>query len=617
MKFKLFFTSVCLFVCFTTVAQVPALERIEPAFWWVGMKNNKLQLLVHGNKIADRNVALNYPGVTLKKVNKVESPNYLFLDLEIAATAKPGTFPIEFAKQGTKPLKYSYTLNKRDYSSNRTQGVTSKDLIYLLMPDRFANGDKSNDVIKGMREHTLVRDSMYYRHGGDIKGVMDHLNYLKDLGITTIWFTPEIENDQPKASYHGYAVTDHYKIDPRFGTNELYKSYVEKCHSMGLKVIKDVVHNHIGSEHWMMKDMPMKDWVHQWPTFTQTTYKDQTAMDPYASQVDKKRMIDGWFVRTMPDLNQENPYVQTYLNQNHIWWVEYAGIDGFRLDTYPYNNLSYMGAWAQAMKAEFPSLSIFGETLVNSVVSQAYFTGGKKIGQPIDTHLPGVTDVQVKDAIYEVLNGKFGWTEGVNRLYTVLSQDLVYEDASRNVVFFDNHDMSRFYSMIGEDFGKYKMGLAILFTTRGIPQVYYGTEILMKNFSNPDGLVREDFKGGWPGDKVNKFTEAGRTEKENEAFNYFRTLANYRKDNEVLQTGKLMQYVPENGIYVYFRYNNVKTVMVIVNTNDKEENVKTSRFEERLSGYNKALNVLSGEKLNSVETVSIPAKTALVFELQK
>ncbi len=612
-----------LFLLFTLIvanelaAQLPALERVEPMFWWTGMKNPKLQLIVHGDKIAQRNVQLQYPGVKLSSIHKVESPNYLFLDLEVSAAAKPGSFPIRFTGKNEKALTYNYQLRSRDKSPGRIQGVTSKDLIYLIMPDRFANGDKTNDIIPGMKETTLNRDSMYFRHGGDIQGIINNLSYLKDLGITTIWCTPEIENDQPHASYHGYAVTDHYKIDPRYGTNELYKSYVQQCHTMGLKVIKDIVHNHIGSEHWLMKDLPMKDWIHQWPKFTKTTYKEQTVMDPYAAAVDRKQMLDGWFDFHMPDLNESNVYVQNYLTQNHIWWIEYAGIDGLRLDTYPYNDPAYMADWAIKIKNEFPRLTIFGETLVNSVVNQAFFTGGSTINQHFDTHLPGITDAQIKDAIYEALNGRFDWTGGVNRIYAVLANDFVYQDPNRNVIFLDNHDMSRFYSVVGEDFDKFKTGIAMLFTTRGIPQVYYGTEILMKNFSNPDGLVRKDFKGGWPEDKTNKFIAKGRTNKESEAFNYFKKLANYRKDNPVLQTGKLMQYVPEKGMYIYFRYNNQKTVMVIVNSNDKEQTLSTTRFNERMNGFKKAVNVITDDALNSVDDIRVPAKSAVVLELQK
>ncbi|RYF13053.1 MAG: alpha-amylase, partial [Flavobacteriales bacterium] len=357
------------------------LERIEPMFWYAGMRNPKLQLLVHGENIAASTISLSYPGVKLVKVNKVENPNYLFVDLEISSSVKAGTFPINFTVKGKKIFSYNYELKNRDKTAGRIQGVTQKDFIYLLMPDRFSNGDKSNDVVKGLTETALNRDSMYYRHGGDIQGVINHLDYLKDLGITTVWMTPEIENDMEKASYHGYAVTDHYKIDPRYGTNELYKKYVETVHAKGMKVIKDIVHNHIGTGHWFYKDLPMKSWLNQWPKYTQTSYRDQPVMDPHASAADKKRMLDGWFVPSMPDLNQTNPFVQNYLTQNHIWWIEYAGIDGLRLDTYPYNDAAFMADWAIKLHNEFPNLTVFGETLVSSVASQAFFTGGNTVNR--------------------------------------------------------------------------------------------------------------------------------------------------------------------------------------------------------------------------------------------
>ena len=595
-------------------AQTPALERVEPMFWWAGMSNPNLQLLVHGNHIAARTVQLAYPGVKLKAVHKVENANYLFLDLLVAPSAKPGAFPIKFVKSGDKDLLYTYTLKSRSHAANRAQGVTSKDLIYLLMPDRFSNGDPANDSQPKLRETGIHRDSMFSRHGGDIRGLMNHLDYLKDLGITTIWMTPEIENDEPHASYHGYAVTDYYKIDPRYGTNELYKQYVDKCHAMGLKVIKDLVHNHVGTESYLIQDMPMKSWVHQWPRYTNSNFRDMAVMDPHGAPQDRKKMLDGWFDRRMADLNENNPYVQNYLTQNHIWWVEYAGIDGFRLDTYPYNDAAYMADWAQKVQAEFPHLSVYGETLVWSAANQAFFTGGNTVNRGFDTHLPGITDGVVKDAVYEALNGKPGWTDGVNRLYAVLAQDFLYQDATRNVIFLDNHDMSRFLSAVGEDITKYKSGMAMLMTLRGIPQMYYGDEILMKNFSNPDGLVREDFPGGWPGDKDNKFTAEGRSKKENDAFNYVRKLANYRKATTALQTGRLMQYIPENDIYVYFRYDDQKTVMIAYNSSDKDAPLSTGRYHERIGNAKKAINIITGETVD-LGSLALKGKSTLVLEL--
>ncbi|GGH07002.1 alpha-amylase [Mucilaginibacter phyllosphaerae] len=578
------------------------------------MHNPNLQLIVHGNRIAGRTVKINYPGVKISAVNKVENANYLFIDLHIAPSAKPGNFVITFTRPGQKDLTYTYLLKARNKAANRIQGVTAKDLIYLLMPDRFANGDPANDVNLQMREKGLHRDSMYSRHGGDIQGIINHLDYLKDLGVTAIWPTPEIENDEPAASYHGYAVTDHYKIDPRYGTNELYRQFVAACHAKGLKVIKDLVHNHVGTEHYFIQDMPMKSWVHQWPAYTNSNFRDMAVMDPHASATDKKVMLNGWFDRRMADLNQNNVYVQNYLTQNHIWWVEYAGIDGFRLDTYPYNDGAYMAKWAKDVTAEFPRLSIFGETLVWSAANQAFFLQGDKVGRGMDTHLPGVTDGVLKDAIFEALNGKEGWTDGVNRLYAVLAQDFLYQHPNRNVVFLDNHDMSRLLSVVNEDITKYRSALALLLTLRGIPQLYYGDEILMKNYSAPDGLVREDFPGGWRGDKDNKFLASGRNKPENEAFNYLRTLANYRKNTTALQTGKLTQFIPRNGIYVFFRYDSLKKIMVIYNGADKEQELDTAYYQEQIQGATEAKDIISG-KTTGLKKIKIAAKATLVLEL--
>ncbi|MDR6784208.1 glycosidase [Pedobacter africanus] len=606
---------VLFFILLGKWAQAQQLERIEPMFWWVGMNNPKLQLLVHGTGIAALDVQLEHPGVKLAKVHKVENPNYLFLDLEIDRDAKAGKFPIVFNKEGKKKLQYTYELKKRE--SNRIQGLSSKDLIYLLMPDRFANGEPGNDVVKGMRENKLNRDSMYYRHGGDLQGLIGKLDYLEDLGVTAIWMTPEIENDMTEASYHGYAATDHYKIDPRYGSLALYKKYVDKAHEKGFKIVKDIVHNHMGTGHWLYSDMPMKSWVNQWPVYTQTSYRDEPVMDPHAAEADKNKMLNGWFVPVMPDFNQKNPFVQNYLTQTNIWWIEYAGIDGLRLDTYPYNDPEYMKDWIQKIKAEFPALSVFGETLVNSVAAQAYFTGGNTVNRGFDTELPGITDAVLKNAIYEALNGNTGWTDGIFRLYATLAQDFLYQDANRNVIFLDNHDMSRLYSMVNEDISKFKSGIALLLTMRGIPQLYYGTEILMKNHYNPPGLVRMDFPGGWPGDKADKFTASGRTALENEAFNFVRLLARYRKNSPALQRGKMMQYVPEDGIYTYFRYlpDGGKQVMVIVNADDKAKKLPTARFVERMANVSAATNVITSQKLENLKIIAVPAKTTLVLEL--
>ncbi len=597
-----------------TYGTIAPLDRIEPAFWWAGMKNPKLQLIVHGANISSREVQLSYPGVTLKNVNKVENPNYLFLDLELAPDVQAGKFNINFKKKGDKALSYSYELKSRNQSA-KAQGVTNKDFVYLIMPDRFSNGDKTNDVIKGMNETSLNRDSMYLRHGGDLQGIINHLDYLQELGVTTLWLNPVLENDQPRTSYHGYANTENYKIDRRYGSNVLYKKLVDELHKRGMKMMKDLVHNHVGTEHWTIKDLPSKDWVHQWPSFTKTSYKDQVLFDPYASQADRKAMTDGWFDKHMADMNQSNVFVRNYITQSHIWWVEYSGLDGFRLDTYAYNDAGYMAEWARAVSAEYPDLTYFGETWVHGIPNQAFFTEGNTINQNFDTGLQSVTDFQALWGINETLNGKFGWNEGVNKLYTTIASDFMYKDPTRLVVFLANHDLPRFFSVVKEDLKKYKMGIAWLLTTRGIPQFYYGDEILMKGLTNPDGLVRLDFKGGWQGDNHSKFTAPGRTTDENEAFNFVKRLAVYRKQSPVLQTGKLMQYVPENGVYVYFRYNADKTVMVVMNTNNEDTSVSTGRFSERIGKASRAVNLITDESVTLSDKLNIPAQTTSVFEL--
>ena len=592
------FVSVLLFAISVSAQKSSELKpspiiRIDPPDWWADMKNPNLQLCVYGKNIAQYTITSDYPGFNIRKINKVENPNYLFTDITIdGSVIKPGTVQLNFS-DGKHSFTYSYKLSKKDRSPGRIQGYDSRDLVYLIMPDRFANGDPTNDRIKNLRDQTLNRDSMFYRHGGDIKGVMEHLDYIKELGATAVWLTPVQENDQPSASYHGYAFTDHYRVDPRLGDNETYKSYVKEVHSKGLKVIQDMVYNHVGTEHWFIRDLPIHDWIHQFDTFTQTNYRATALIDPYASDFDKNLMSNGWFVKSMPDLNQKNPYLATYLIQNSIWWIETTGIDGFRFDTYTYSDLTFMSDLMKSVQAEYPQFGAVGELWDHCVAIEAYFMQHPKISGVADSHLPGLIDFQLYDAVNEALNKPMGWTEGLSRIYYTLAQDVLYSEPSRNLTFLDNHDLSRFYSVVGEDIRKYKMGIAFLLTTRGTPSLYYGTEILMKNYADPDGKVREDFPGGWSGDKTNKFTHQGRTEKENEAFDFVKKLANYRKDNDVLQTGKLTQFVPQNDVYVYFRSNEKKTVMVVMHYSDKPHTIHLSRFAEKMTGFHSYLDVMT------------------------
>ena len=609
-------------------AQTITIDRVNPTNWWVGMKNPNVQLLVHGPGAGTLAYTVNYPGVKLVKSSTVENPNYAFLNLTIAPTARPGKVQL-VGKKGPQTLSQSWELKARD-NTPKGQGVTAADFIYLAMPDRFANGDPSNDKFADLRDPNMDRANPFFRHGGDLAGAAQRLPYLKDLGVTAVWFTPVLENNQPltneggtmRASYHGYGFTDQYTIDKRFGGNAAYKTYVQQAHAAGLKVVQDAVYNHVGNTHWILQDLPMKSWLHQWPTYTQTSYKQQPITDPHAAQIDKRVTLDGWFVPFLPDLNQQNPYVANYLIENAIWCVENFGIDAWRIDTYMYNDQPFMNRCNAALLAEYPRIHIFGESSVTNVVDQAYYTRNK-IDFPFKSNQPGGLDFVLESALLAGLKevgtpAATGWDGGPQHVYQALAQDAVYQDPTKLVTFLDNHDHNRFLSEIGDDLDKYKMGLTWLLTTRGIPCMYYGTEILMKNFKDPtDAEVRRDFPGGWPGDKEDKFTAAGRTARENEAFDFVKKLATYRRDHKVLHDGKLMQYLPENGLYVYFRYDATGTVMIASNTTDKAATLPTARFAERAAGFTKARNVLTGESLGSLAILQLPAKTAMVLELLK
>jgi len=592
--------------------------EVYPSNWWVGMKWNKVQVMLYGPNIQKNNFSLNYPGVALVKVNKAENRNYVFLDISISPAAKPGVIKIKIKNpDGSAEVPFELEPRRPGKGTAFAQGVTSKDFVYLLMPDRFSNGDLSNDRIEGMRDQSLNRDDVTARHGGDFQGVINHLDYLKDLGVTTVWMTPVIENDMPNRTEHGYAFTNHYKIERRFGGQEMYKKLSDELHKRGMKLIQDAVYNHVGLYHFTVQDPPMKDWLHQWPSFTQTTYKDQTIFDPHAAPSDTKKMVDGWFTRQMPDMNQNNPFVGNYLIQHAIWSVEEFGVDGWRIDTYAYNDLPFMNRCNKALMDEYPKLTMFGETWVHGVPNQSYFCDNN-YSIPFKSNLQATTDFQcLFYGIQPAINENFGWTEGVNKLYTTAAQDFVYKDPMREVIFLDNHDLARFYSVVGEDTAKYKMAIAWLLTFRGVPQFYYGDEVLMTGFTNPDGNVRLDFKGGWPGDSVNKFTTAGRSTKEESIFQYIKRFANFRKNSSAITTGKMMQYVPVEGIYVYFRYDDNQTIMCVMNSKDQSATVDLSRFNERIKNFTKAYDVATGTTFNLEPQLSIGGKYLLVMELRK
>lgn len=623
MKKNFLFVTCFLFFVITSFAQTGD-YKCYPTNWWTGMKWNKIQLMVHGQNgkhaWADKStVQIKYPGVKIVKIHKPENRNYIFIDLEIAANTKPGIVKIDFVfidLNDCFSLNYELKPRRPGNGTLFAQGVTAKDFIYLIMPDRFSNGDESNDRVAGMRDQSLNRDTVFNRHGGDLPGVQNHLEYLYKLGVTTIWLNPVIENDMPNRTEHGYAFTDHYKVDPRLGGDKAYQQLIDATHAKGMKMIQDAVYNHVGLYHFTVQDMPMKDWLHQWPAYTNTTYKDQVLFDPYASKKDVKQMEAGWFTKQMPDLNQENPYVANFLIQHALWTVENFGIDGWRIDTYAYNDLAFMNRCNKALMDEYPKLTMFGETWVHGVPNQSYFVQNN-YDIPFKSNLQAATDFQTLWGITDAMTKDFGWTDGVNRLYTTLAQDFVYKDATRNVIFLDNHDMARFYSVVNQNMDKYKSALSWLLTCRGIPQMYYGDELATTGTTSPnDGYVRLDFPGGWKNDPVNKFTIEGRTQTDQEIFQHLATLANFRKSSSALTTGKMMQYLPDDGLYVYFRYDNEQTIMVAMNTAKVDKKVSIDNYKERTDGFTTFKNVITKET-GALADFNIGSYKTVVYQLMK
>lgn len=590
--------------------------RIDPPNWWVDMRNPELQLLMYDADISKGELSITYPGVTVERIIRVANPNYLFVDLMIAPGTLPGQMEIVVTKDG-RSKTYDYELQARESEEGRLQGLTSEDLVYLIMPDRFANGDPDNDSFADMNQVGVNRDKVYFRHGGDLQGIIDHLDYLKDLGVTAVWLNPILENNQPYESYHGYAITDHYKVDKRFGTNALYKVLVDECHKRGMKVVMDVIHNHAGDEHWFIRDIPTADWVHQKiDTFRRSNYRETVLLDPYVAQFDKEQLLEGWFDMHMPDLNQKNPFLATYLEQNAIWWNEFSGHDAYRIDTYFYPDPEFIADWGQRLKEEYDHFSFFGETWVNGYSMQAQFTEGSGIRNGLRTVLPAVTDFQLFFAIQQVLAGQEGWNEGTTKIYYTLAHDFLYRDAYQNVIFLDNHDVNRYFSNVKEDLASYKMGLAFLMTTRGIPMLYYGTEMLLTGEGGAFGEAgRRDFPGGWEDDYFDKFREVNRTSAEQEAFTFVRKLANYRKNSDALTRGKLIHFIPKDGCYVYFRQGVDETIMVVLNAGFTAKHLSTSRFNEMLKPFRTAQNVMTGEQLGDLTRMHIPARTTVILKL--
>ncbi|GAB1403429.1 glycoside hydrolase family 13 protein [Lentimicrobium sp.] len=569
--------------------------RVEPPFWWAGMHYNKLQLLVHGNDIARAEVQLDYPGITIQGITRVENPNYLFIDLILDPDVRPGIFPINFRLNNKHIYTYQYQLKQRNQESASRKGFDQSDVLYLLMPDRFANGDPLNDNHVEMSEK-VNRSNPSGRHGGDIQGILEHLDYFKDLGITTLWINPLLENNHPEYSYHGYAITDFYRIDPRFGTNADYVALVDAAHRKGLKIVMDMILNHCGINHWFIRDLPMPGWIHQFPEFTRSNFRAETLTDPHASLADQNRMLQGWFDRHMPDLDQRNPYLRNYLIQNSIWWIEFAGLDGIRLDTQPYPYAGMTAEWTTRIMDEYPNFNIVGEAWLQRESMTAHFQkpyadcAGFSIGMPV------VTDFPLQGALSRAFSEPEGWSEGTARIYMVLAQDFVYDNPYNTLIFLDNHDLNRYFNTIGNDMQAMKMALTFLLTTRGIPQLYYGTELLMDGQEHlGHGEIRKDFPGGWAADTVNAFVAAGRSNAQNEIYNHLKNLLHWRGNARAVHYGKLLHFLPEDGVYTYFRILNDEVVMVMINNNTEPKNVSINRFSEVIGGYNQAREVITGQ----------------------
>ncbi len=598
-------------------AKKTRVDRIDPPGWWTGMRNPDLQLMVYGKDIAETTPDISYNGVTLKKVIKMENPNYLFLNLTISPETKPGNFEIYF-KKGKKIVDaYTYVLSSRNKDPELHQGFDGSDVIYLLMPDRFANGDNENDDVKGMLEEANRKNSLS-RHGGDIKGISDHLDYLENLGVTALWINPLLENNMSEQSYHGYAITDCYKVDPRFGTNEDYKQLVKDAHKKGLKIIMDMVANHCGTGYYWNDDLPAKDWYNQWPEFTRTNYRGIVQSDPNASNADYDKMVKGWFDVTMADLNQHNPYVAEFIIQNTIWWIEYLGLDGIRQDTYPYPYKDFMATWMQRILEEYPDFNVVGEVWLNYPSLVAYWLDNESNNDGYRSYLTNVFDFPLMYALNKAFNEEDGWDRGTLALYETLAQDFLYSNPMNLVVFTDNHDGDRFYTKMQEDIRKFKLGMAFIMTVRGIPQIYYGGELLMTGSEHEGhGYIRKDFPGGWPGDKVNAFTQEGFSGEQLDAFNYTRRLLNWRKTNEAVQFGEFTHYIPESGVYVYFRHTDDEAVMVLLNNSEKEQKVDLSRYSINLKGYKGGKSVLTRAIFDNLDYLTVPAKSPMIVELVK
>lgn len=609
---------------FVSVVVFGQIQKVEPAFWWKGMKNPELQILVYGKGISKYTVELS-DKIQIKDLTKTENPNYVFITVN-TDEINTSSFKINFKEKNKTRYSYNYELKNRKAGSADRNSFTSKDVMYLIMPDRFANGDPSNDSQKNLTDK-LDRNAPNGRHGGDLRGIINNLDYLKNLGATALWLTPANEDNEKQTSYHGYAQTDLYKIDGRYGTNEEYVELSRELQKRGMMLIQDYVTNHWGISHWLIQDLPTKDWIHQFADgegkygFKRSNYRTTSQFDTNVAEIDKKEALNGWFDTTMPDLNQSNPLVLKYLTQNAIWWIEYAELGGLRVDTYPYNDKIAMAKWAKAITDEYPKFNIVGEAWMYNPAHISYWQKDSKIGEidGYNSNLPSVMDFTLYTDLPVALKEEESWDKGMIKIYNSFGNDFLYPDINNILVFFENHDTERFNEIFNGDSHYYKMALTLISTVRGIPQIYYGSEIGMRGEkSKGDADIRRDFPGGWKGDQQNAFNSATQTAEQKDYHDFTQKVLNWRKGKDVIHTGKTKHYMPKNKVYVYFRYNENEKVMIVINNNEKEQTLDLNRFAESLDGVSAGKDAISGKDftVNSTGKLTVTAKSSLILDLK-
>jgi neopullulanase len=594
------------------------IEKVEPPFWYTDMNLSKIQIMFYGKNISENQVSVSNK-IKIIDIKKTENPNYLFVTIDTKKVV-PQDIIFSFAKNKKLQFTHNYSIKSRLKDSKNRKSFDSSDLIYLIMPDRFANGNPNNDSTINTTEKS-DRANSGGRHGGDIAGIIKNLDYIDSLGATAIWSTPLCEDNDEKYSYHGYGQSDVYKIDPRYGSNDDYLKLSTELHNLGMKNIMDYVTNHWGWQHWMIKDLPTKTWINQWPEYTQSNFKMATQSDENASKIDFKKCVDGWFVNSMPDLNQSNPLVLNYLTQNAIWWIEFANLDGLRVDTYTFNDKKAMAIWAKSVTDEYPNLNVVGEVWLYTQAQNAYWQKDSKIGaiQNYNSNLPSIMDFGLHEILISIFNEDIqDRKNGIIKIYDHFSSDFLFPNINNLMVFAENHDTNRLNDNYKNDFKKYQMALTMIATIRGIPQIYYGSEVGLNGNreKNGDGDIRKDFPGGWQSDTNNAFTKLGRTEEQNKFHDFTSKLFNWRKSNEAIHFGKTKHYVPENNVYVYFRYNDKKTVMIVINNSLENQKIKTNRFQENILSFSSGKDVLSDKNINLKNDIEIEGKSILILELK-